>query len=61
MVVRRAPVKTVQICLDEKTKSDLWAAAVEQDRSASSIVRAALRSWLAKPARDRRAQQDEAA
>jgi hypothetical protein len=54
MVVRRAPVKTVQICLDEKTKSDLWAAAVEQDRSASSIVRAALKAWLSNQACDTR-------
>jgi hypothetical protein len=40
------PIKTVQVCLDEQTQSELRAAAREEDRSASSIVRLALRAYL---------------
>jgi predicted transcriptional regulator len=48
-MMKHAPVKTVQICLDDATKAALSAAAREQDRSASSIVRLALREYLRKP------------
>jgi predicted transcriptional regulator len=50
----KAPlVKTVQICLDDATKAALHAAAREEDRSASSIVRRALRAYLRKPVGER--------
>jgi predicted transcriptional regulator len=48
-MMKHPPVKTVQICLDDATKAALSAAAREQDRSASSIVRMALRAYLRKP------------
>lgn len=46
-------VTTVQICLDDATKAALSAAAREEDRSASSIVRLALRAYLRKPVNER--------
>jgi hypothetical protein len=49
IMMKSSPVKVVQICLDDTTRAALSAAAREQDRSASSIVRLALREYLRKP------------
>jgi hypothetical protein len=52
-MLKNPPVETVQICLDPTTRAALHAAAREEDRSASSIVRLALRAYLRRPVNER--------
>jgi hypothetical protein len=52
-MMKHTPVETIQVCLDTATRAALHAAAREEDRSASAIVRMALRAYLRRPAAER--------
>jgi hypothetical protein len=52
--VPRNPTVVLNLVTDAQMREDLRAAARQQDRSISSIVRAAVRAWLSKEASGRK-------